>query len=141
MFMGDTGSQFLGLFLAVMGIDNCWNNPTSELLNGFPVANILIVVLVFILPITDTFTVVINRLRAGNSPFIGGKDHTTHHLFFKGVTEKRIAILFFIICSISITLAYFLVVNFSYPLFFASAFYAIMVAVSLYINTVVRKKR
>ena len=27
----------------------------------------------------------------------GGKDHTTHHLFFKGVTEKRIAILYFVI--------------------------------------------
>jgi UDP-GlcNAc:undecaprenyl-phosphate GlcNAc-1-phosphate transferase len=140
MFMGDTGSQFLGLFLAVMGIDNCWNNPTSELLNGFPVANILIVVLVFILPLTDTFTVVINRLRAGNSPFIGGKDHTTHHLFFKGITEKRIAIMFFMIGAISITLAYFLVVDFSYPLFFAAAFYAIMVAVSLYLNTVIIKK-
>jgi UDP-GlcNAc:undecaprenyl-phosphate GlcNAc-1-phosphate transferase len=54
MFMGDTGSQFLGLFLAVMGIDNCWNNPTSPLINGFPIANIVIVGLVFILPLTDT---------------------------------------------------------------------------------------
>jgi UDP-GlcNAc:undecaprenyl-phosphate/decaprenyl-phosphate GlcNAc-1-phosphate transferase len=140
MFMGDTGSQFLGLFLAVMGIDNCWNNPTSDLVNGFPVANILIVVLVFLLPLTDTITVVINRLRAGNSPFVGGKDHTTHHLFFKGITEKRIAILFFLIGSISIAFAYFLVVDFSYPLFFLSSVYALMVMVSLYLNTVIRKK-
>lgn len=140
MFMGDTGSQFLGLFLAVMGIDNCWNSPTSDLVNGFPVANILIVVLVFLLPVTDTLTVIINRLKAGNSPFIGGKDHTTHHLFFKGITEKRIAILFFIIGSIGIALAYFLVVDFSYPLFFASIFYALMVSISLYLNTIIKKR-
>src|SRR5690606_2557267 len=80
MFMGDTGSQFLGLFLAIMGIDNCWNNPTSVLVNGFPIANPVIVALVFLLPLSDTFTVIVNRLLAGGSPFVGGKDHTTHHL-------------------------------------------------------------
>src|SRR5690606_3614244 len=94
MFMGDTGSQFLGLFLSVMGIDNCWNNPTSVLVGGFPVANPVIVLLVFLLPLTDTFSVVVNRVAAGRSPFVGGKDHTTHHLFFRGLTEKRIALLF-----------------------------------------------
>jgi UDP-GlcNAc:undecaprenyl-phosphate GlcNAc-1-phosphate transferase len=55
---------------------------------------------VFILPITDTITVSINRIKRGQSPFVGGKDHTTHHLFFKGITEKRIAILF---CGIGMT--------------------------------------
>jgi len=140
MFMGDTGSQFLGLFLSVMGIDNCWNSPTSDMINGFPVANILIVVLVFLLPITDTVTVIVNRLKSGNSPFVGGKDHTTHHLFFRGITEKRIAILFFVTGSIGIILAYFLVLDFSYPLFFFSAFYAVMIGLSLYLNTL-RKKR
>ncbi|MBA3664722.1 MAG: undecaprenyl/decaprenyl-phosphate alpha-N-acetylglucosaminyl 1-phosphate transferase [Bacteroidetes bacterium] len=139
MFMGDTGSQFLGLFLAAEGIDNCWNNSQSPLVNGFPLINILLVALVFVLPLTDTTTVVINRLRAGRSPFIGGKDHTTHHLFFKGVTEKRIAILYFIISSIACVLAYSLVFHFSYPLFYASMLYFAMVFVTLYINTVIKK--
>ena len=140
MFMGDTGSQFLGLFLAVMGIDNCWNNPTSELVNGFPIANIVIVVLVFLLPLTDTITVVINRLKAGNSPFIGGKDHTTHHLFFKGFTEKRIALLFFVIGGIGVLLGYLLVIRFSYILFFISISYAILVFGVLYLNTIIKKR-
>lgn len=140
MFMGDTGSQFLGLFLAVMGIDNCWNNPTSPLLNGFPVANIVIVLLVFLLPLSDTITVVINRLKEGRSPFVGGKDHTTHHLFFRGLTEKRIAILFFGLGDIGILLAYLLVVRFSYLLFFISIAYILLVFGSLYLITVLRKK-
>lgn len=141
MFMGDTGSQFLGLFLAVMGIDNCWNNPTSPLINGFPLANIVIVVLVFLLPLTDTITVIINRMKEGKSPFIGGKDHTTHHLFFKGLTEKRIALLFLGLGNISILLAYLLVIRFSYILFFISVFYILLVFISLYLNTILKKKR
>jgi UDP-GlcNAc:undecaprenyl-phosphate GlcNAc-1-phosphate transferase len=141
MFMGDTGSQFLGLFLSVMGVDNCWNNPTSPLVNGFPVANILIVVLVFLLPLTDTATVTINRLLEGRSPFVGGKDHTTHHLFFRGLTEKRIAILFFLLGGIGVLLAYLLVVNFSYTLFYLSIAYSLVVMVSLYLNTVVKRRK
>ncbi|MGZ3901041.1 MAG: MraY family glycosyltransferase, partial [Bacteroidia bacterium] len=139
MFMGDTGSQFLGLFLAAEGIDNCWNNSLSPFVNGFPLINILLVGLVFLLPLTDTCTVVINRLRAGRSPFIGGKDHTTHHLFFKGITEKRIAILYFLISTISCFLAYHLAFHFSYFLFYASLLYFALVFVTLYLNTVIKK--
>jgi len=140
MFMGDTGSQFLGLFLAVMGIDNCWNNPNSLMIGGFPLLNIVLVILVFLIPLTDTFTVVFNRLRAGRSPFVGGKDHTTHHLFFKGITEKRIAILYFMIASVGAILAYLLVFRFSYALFYGSVFYILLVFVSLYVNTIIHKK-
>jgi UDP-GlcNAc:undecaprenyl-phosphate GlcNAc-1-phosphate transferase len=140
MFMGDTGSQFLGLFLGVMGIDNCWNSPTPVLVNGFPIANILVVCLVFLLPLTDTITVIINRLRAGTSPFVGGKDHTTHHLFFKGITEKRIAILFFLVGATGTILAYFLVIRFSYWLFYASIFYSVLVFVTLFLNTIIKKR-
>ena len=140
MFMGDTGSQFLGLFLAVMGIDNCWNNRTSPHVDGFPIANIVIVLLVFLLPLTDTISVIVNRLREGRSPFVGGKDHTTHHLFFKGLTEKRIALLFFGLGDIGILLAYLLVIRFSYTLFYISIAYILLVFISLYLVTVLKKK-
>jgi UDP-GlcNAc:undecaprenyl-phosphate GlcNAc-1-phosphate transferase len=139
MFMGDTGSQFLGLFLAVEGIDNCWNNNLVPTLNGFPLINIVLVILVFLLSLTDTTTVVINRLKAGRSPFIGGKDHTTHHLFFKGITEKRIAILFFFLSSVGCFLAYNLVFRFSYPLLYCSILYFVLVFVTLYLNTIIKK--
>jgi UDP-GlcNAc:undecaprenyl-phosphate GlcNAc-1-phosphate transferase len=140
MFMGDTGSQFLGVFLAIMGIDNCWNNPTSPLVNGFPIANLVIIILVFLLPLSDTITVVINRLKEGRSPFVGGKDHTTHHLFYRGLTEKRIALLFFALGNIGIWLAYLLVVRFSYSVFYISISYIAVVFLSLYLSTVIKKK-
>lgn len=140
MFMGDTGSQFLGLFLGVMGVDNCWNNPTSVLVSGFPVANLFIVALVFLLPLTDTITVIVNRSVAGRSPFVGGKDHTTHHLFFRGITEKRIAILFMLLGGFGIMLAYWLVFRFSFLLMYASGFYVLLVFLTLYLNTILKKR-
>lgn len=140
MFMGDTGSQFLGLFLGVMGIDNCWNNPTAPLLNGFQLANVFIAILVFLLPLTDTITVTINRLKRGQSPFVGGKDHTTHHLFFRGLTEKRIAILFFIVGGFGTLLAYWLVIRFSCALLIFSSIYILLIFFALYLNTIIKKR-
>ncbi len=100
MFMGDTGSQFLGLFLAVIGIIYFWNTPDVK---GVLIQSkqFFAVILTFAIPIIDTATVTFNRLRKGKSPFIGGKDHTTHHFFYKGLTEKRIAILFTLIAIVS----------------------------------------
>ncbi len=143
MFMGDTGSQLLGSFLAVLGIDYCWNayslmeqsTDINPILTGF-----LSIALVFILPISDTITVSINRLKKGQSPFIGGKDHTTHHLFFRGITEKRIAVLFFVIGLIGLSLA----INdfFNHHLFWiiVSFSFCSITFISLYLNTIIKKK-
>ncbi|MBP7807983.1 MAG: undecaprenyl/decaprenyl-phosphate alpha-N-acetylglucosaminyl 1-phosphate transferase [Bacteroidia bacterium] len=140
MFMGDTGSQFLGVFMGSVAIHFCWNNfpqnliDTNEYLYHFGIVG-----LVFLLPLVDTITVVINRIAIGNSPFIGGKDHTTHHLFFKGVTEKRIAILYLLLSLIGVFLAYKLVLTYSNTLFWISISYIILVFLALYINTKIKK--
>ncbi len=100
MFMGDTGSQFLGLFLAAIGIIYFWN---TRDVHGKLVQSkqFFVTILTFAIPIIDTATVVINRLMKGKSPFVGGKDHTTHSFYFMGLTEKRIALLYASICVIS----------------------------------------
>ncbi len=102
MFMGDTGSQFLGLFLAAIGIIYFWNYP-PDVPVGSRIASkqFIMTILTFAIPIIDTVTVVINRMLKGKSPFIGGKDHTTHSLFFRGLSERRIAVLYAGICFVS----------------------------------------
>jgi UDP-GlcNAc:undecaprenyl-phosphate GlcNAc-1-phosphate transferase len=100
MFMGDTGSQFLGLFLAIIGILYFWNTPDVKG-NLIQSKQFFATLLTFAVPIIDTTTVTINRIRNKKSPFIGGKDHTTHYFYYKGLTEKRIAILFALIAVIS----------------------------------------
>jgi UDP-GlcNAc:undecaprenyl-phosphate GlcNAc-1-phosphate transferase len=100
MFMGDTGSQFLGIILASLGIVCFWNAPDAQ---GHAVQSkqVISTALIFIIPICDTACVVINRVMNGKSPFIGGRDHTTHNLFFRGITERRIAVLFAGITALS----------------------------------------
>ena len=90
MYMGDTGSQFLGVLLAYMGICYFWN---GESLDGVvePWRQISVSIVVFILPLADTTTVTINRMLRGRSPFVGGKDHTTHFLSYIGLTDSQVA--------------------------------------------------
>ena len=97
MFMGDSGSQFLGLFIAAIGIKYLWN---STSFNGDITISkqIITVLLAFILPIIDTTSVVINRLSRKQSPFIGGKDHTTHHLSYLGFSDSQVVYIFLGIC-------------------------------------------
>ena len=144
MFMGDTGSQFLGSFLAIVGIEYCWN--AASLISGSwyytnPVfVGFIVCALIFIIPLTDTITVTINRLKRGQSPFIGGKDHTTHHLFFKGITEKRIAILFFAIALVGLSLALNIILNYHLIWVIISIVFCAITFLSLYLNTVIKRK-
>jgi UDP-GlcNAc:undecaprenyl-phosphate GlcNAc-1-phosphate transferase len=140
MYMGDSGSQFIGLFLAAMGIEICWNNHSVNIMEYALAENLCLVLLIFVLPITDTATVFINRIAKGNSPFIGGKDHTTHHLFFKGITEKRIALLYFGITLISALIAYNMIKMRSQMLIFVGYAYVVIVFLFLYLNTIIKKK-
>ncbi len=94
MYMGDTGSMFLGVFLAAIGIIYFWN---SSDYNGQIIQSkqLVIAALMFIVPICDTATVTINRLLKGKSPFVGGKDHTTHHLSYFGFSDRGVALTLF----------------------------------------------
>lgn len=99
MYMGDTGSQYLGILLAALSINYLWNPVTT---NDYSISRqILIPIISFIIPIVDTTTVTIKRLRKGNSPFVGGKDHTTHHLSYLGLSEKQVAAIIALIAIIS----------------------------------------
>jgi UDP-GlcNAc:undecaprenyl-phosphate GlcNAc-1-phosphate transferase len=98
MFMGDTGSQFLGVFLAACGIEYFWRfrDNMGDILEF---KQFVVPMLMFIVPLVDTITVTIRRLLRKQSPFVGGKDHITHMLFYFGFKERKVA---FILTSISL---------------------------------------
>lgn len=101
MYMGDTGSQFLGVFLAAIGILYLWNGH-AEINFRIQTKQFIVALLVFIVPIIDTTTVTINRLLKGQSPFVGGKDHTTHHLSYLGLSDRQVALTFFGLSFLSV---------------------------------------
>ncbi len=95
IFMGDTGSMFLGIFIASFGILYFWNFQIAENVFAPISARVMSVAVVFALPIIDTTTVFIKRLIIQRkSPFKGGKDHTTHHISYLGLTDRNVALIF-----------------------------------------------
>ena len=107
IIMGDSGSQFLGILLAATSIWCMWDfkNPTGEY---FQIRQFLIPLAAFQIPLFDTTTVIIRRLLRGQSPFVGGKDHTTHQFAFLGMKDENVTLLFAIIALFSLFEVYFL---------------------------------
>ena len=81
IFMGDAGSLFLGFVLAVLTISV---NPALDPPFSFAVPLILLA-----LPVLDTSTVTIARLRRGLAVSSGGKDHLSHRLVALGLSRGR----------------------------------------------------
>jgi UDP-GlcNAc:undecaprenyl-phosphate GlcNAc-1-phosphate transferase len=102
IFMGDAGSQFIGFFVAFFGARFLWNVSSNNETESW--ASFLIVLIAFTPAAADTLTVVINRLKKGKSPMVGGKDHTTHHLVYAGYNDKQVWIVFFLIGLLSFLL-------------------------------------
>lgn len=106
LFMGDAGSQFIGLFVAYFGMEFLWNigsiNPTTVHPSWLGACVTLVA---FTPAAVDTLTVVVNRLKRGQSPMVGGKDHTTHHLVYSGLTDRKVWYVFLLIGALSCVLA------------------------------------
>ena len=134
MYMGDSGSQFLGAILAILGIEFFWNSNVMMVGESSIPKQLLVPLLAFLIPLVDTTTVVINRISNGTSPFVGGKDHTTHHLARIGLSDKNVARVIFVLCIISSSLVYyaFSVKNWSYLLYTIYTLYILGVFVFLF---------
>jgi len=145
MYMGDNGSQFLGVILAYFGIR--FFSASIDIVKysfGVNTIQLIIVILAFIIPISDTTTVVINRLLKKTSPFKGDKNHTTHHLFYLGIPIRYIGIILFVVNLIGVFLSLFLIHNFyliKTSQYFLFLIYPITVFLLLYINTKLSKEK
>ena len=94
IFMGDTGSLFLGFVLAAVGIKLRF--PTNV-----PSVTWMIPALVLGVPILDTSMVIVSRLRRGKNPFTTpGKDHLSHRLTLMGYTRREAVLLLYLLGSI-----------------------------------------
>lgn len=89
IYMGDTGSQFLGAFIAAVSIQVLWkyHEPVGSMIQ---LKQFLIPLMAFCVPLIDTTTVVMHRLARGQSPFVGGRDHITHHFAYAGLKDRQV---------------------------------------------------
>lgn len=84
IFMGDTGSTFLGFTLGIISV--------LGLLKGYTVATVFVAVLVLGLPIFDTAFAIIRRKLAGRPIMSADRGHLHHRLVDNGYTHKQAVI-------------------------------------------------
>ena len=81
IFMGDGGAYFLGFTLAGIGVIGLVKTVTT--------VAVVLPFLILAVPILDTSTVVLDRLRRGKSPFTADKRHLHHRLLEAGLSQRR----------------------------------------------------
>jgi len=93
VFMGDTGSLFIGFLLAAVGINLRFPANTASITWMIPI-------LVLALPIFDTALVCISRLRRGKNPLTtAGKDHVSHRLALQTGSQREAVLLCYLIAG------------------------------------------
>jgi UDP-GlcNAc:undecaprenyl-phosphate GlcNAc-1-phosphate transferase len=84
IYLGDTGSLFLGFFLAALAVHS--SQKSSTLLA------IVVPFVAFGLPLMDTTLAVVRRFLSGRSPFAADQDHI-HHRLLQQRLSPRVAVL------------------------------------------------
>ena len=72
IFMGDSGSMFLGFLLAVFAVGGSGDAPSLFIL--------FVPLLALGLPLLDTGLSIVRRLQTGQSPFMADRDHIHHRV-------------------------------------------------------------
>ena len=91
IYMGDSGSLFIGYVLGFISILFDWN-PLNQ---GSIYDSFAPVLLFFTIPLLDFTTVFTHRLKNNISPTTGGTDHISHRLLKSGLSVKRVLFVFF----------------------------------------------
>lgn len=100
IFMGDSGSMFIGFFLASTALVNVSGGRSRSLL---PV--LAVPILVLFIPIFDTTFVTILRKFSGRAASRGGRDHTSHRLVALGMSERHAVLMLYGFAALSGLLA------------------------------------
>ena len=100
LYLGDSGSLFIGFCLGFLSILFTWNSEQDYLLS-YALSPVL---LFFTIPLLDFLVIMWHRISNGISPTQGGTDHISHRLLAKGFSEKQVLFLFFIFSALNFVL-------------------------------------
>ena len=92
IFMGDTGSTFLGFILAVVSIQG--------LFKLYTIISFAVPFLMLGLPIFDTCFAFIRRIAHGQSPMHADRSHVHHRLIDMGLNQKQAVAVLYVISAI-----------------------------------------
>lgn len=81
IFMGDTGSLFLGFLIAALAVKGLQKSEGNIAL--------LVPIIILAVPIGDTSLAFFRRLYQGHHPFSPDRDHLHHRLLFLGLSHRQ----------------------------------------------------
>ena len=92
MFMGDTGSTFLGFILATISIQG--------LFKYYAIISFAVPFLILGLPMFDTLFAIVRRLAHGQNPMSPDRGHIHHRLIDMGLNQKQAVAALYVVSSI-----------------------------------------
>ena len=119
IFMGDSGSQMLGFSVGALAL-LATQGETCTLSAALPL-------LLLGLPIMDTLTVMLTRIREGRSPFSADSNHLHHRLLALGFAHREAVLLIYMMQVALVLLAYSLRFESDSEVFIAFCVFAGMV--------------
>jgi UDP-GlcNAc:undecaprenyl-phosphate GlcNAc-1-phosphate transferase len=131
IFMGDSGSLFLGSMLAATAIF------AAPGLNSAVVPVTAIPLLILLIPIFDTAFVTVTRPMAGRSPMLGGRDHLSHRLVALGIAERRAVLALYALAALGGAIALSLQhVHVGYAVLFVGAYVIVLASIGIVLGHV-----
>ena len=92
IFMGDTGSTFLGFMLATLSIQGVFKN--------YAVISFAVPLLILGLPLFDALFAMIRRILRGQSPMTADRGHLHHRLVDMGFSQKQTVFILYAISGV-----------------------------------------
>ncbi len=92
IFMGDTGSTFLGFMLATLSIQGVFKS--------YAVISFAVPLLILGLPLFDASFAMIRRVATGKSPMVADRGHLHHRLIDMGFSQKQTVFILYAISGV-----------------------------------------
>ncbi|BAL80877.1 glycosyltransferase family 4 protein [Caldisericum exile] len=89
VFLGDSGAGLLGYMLSIISIVGAYKTTT--------LLSVALPIFVLGIPIAEVFTSIIRRIMHGGSPFKYDTEHIHYRLLKKGLSQRKIALIYYII--------------------------------------------
>ena len=124
LFMGDTGSQFLGFSLVTTSL---------ALTQGDTALSPVLPLIVFGFPVLDTATVMLRRIAHGHSPFVPDKQHLHHRLMSLGLQHSEAVFVIYVIQTLFVVAAFFLRFYSDWTLLIAYVLFAFFILLAFFI--------
>lgn len=128
IFMGDTGSLTIGFILAAISMGTSYTRANE--------IGLLAPILILAIPIYDTILVMYLRIRRGQSPFLGSKDHFALRLEISGLSRIQILIITYLSCTF-LSIGAFMVTRL--PLLWALVLFALIFSTAIILSRRISK--